>query len=261
MGHLRVFGCRVHVKTVGPHLKKLSDRSRKMVFFGYEEGTKGYRVYDPVEKKLHVSRDVIFEEELAWEWNSSSNSSQTDSELQQFTVYYPTTEADEAQLPDPPSAGSGWSPGSSSSLGETPAPQSAQGQHPPAVEFVSPLLAPDSDSEEDNGPVRYRTLNNLYDTTEEVQNYEYSGMCLLAAEEPENIDQALEDECWKKAMISELESIEENNTWYFCELPRGHKAIGLKWVYKVKKKSRRRNCQVQSKNCGKRVCTETGGGL
>jgi len=96
-------------------------------------------------------------------------------------------------------------------------------------------LAPDSDSEEDNGPVRYRTLNNLYDTTEEVQNYEYSGMCLLAAEEPENIDQALEDECWKKAMISELESIEENNTWYFCELPRGHKAIGLKWVYKVKK--------------------------
>ena len=67
VGHLRVFGCRVHVKTVGSHLKKLSDRSKKMVFFGYEEGTKGYRVYDPVEKKLHVSRDVIFEEELAWE--------------------------------------------------------------------------------------------------------------------------------------------------------------------------------------------------
>ena len=39
-------------------MKKLSDRSQKMVFIGYEEGTKGYRLLDPVSKTLHVSRDV-----------------------------------------------------------------------------------------------------------------------------------------------------------------------------------------------------------
>jgi hypothetical protein len=33
----------------------------------------------------------------------------------------------------------------------------------------------------------------------------------------------------------ELSSIEENSTWKLCELPKGHKSIGLKWVYKLKK--------------------------
>jgi hypothetical protein len=33
----------------------------------------------------------------------------------------------------------------------------------------------------------------------------------------------------------ELSSIEENSTWKLCVLPKGHKSIGLKWVYKLKK--------------------------
>jgi hypothetical protein len=48
VGHLRMFGCVGLVKNIGPSVKKLSDRSTKMVFLGYEEGTKGYRMFDPV---------------------------------------------------------------------------------------------------------------------------------------------------------------------------------------------------------------------
>jgi transposase InsO family protein len=40
VAHLRTFGCIVHVKTVKPHLKKLEDRSTKMVLLGYEQGTR-----------------------------------------------------------------------------------------------------------------------------------------------------------------------------------------------------------------------------
>jgi hypothetical protein len=36
--HLRTFGCIAHVKVNTPHLRKLDDRSRKMVFVGYELG-------------------------------------------------------------------------------------------------------------------------------------------------------------------------------------------------------------------------------
>lgn len=36
-------------------------------------------------------------------------------------------------------------------------------------------------------------------------------------------------------MKTELESIENNKTWELTELPVGHKAIDLKWVYKLKK--------------------------
>jgi hypothetical protein len=61
--HLHMVGCIVHVKNTTPNLKKLEDRSRLMVFIGYEPGTKAYRAYDPMMKKVHVSREVIFNEQ------------------------------------------------------------------------------------------------------------------------------------------------------------------------------------------------------
>jgi hypothetical protein len=33
-----------------------------MVMLGYEPGGKDYRLYDPAKKRLHVSRDIIFDE-------------------------------------------------------------------------------------------------------------------------------------------------------------------------------------------------------
>ena len=36
-------------------------------------------------------------------------------------------------------------------------------------------------------------------------------------------------------MNCELQSIQGNITWYYADLPKGHKAIGLKWFYKVKR--------------------------
>lgn len=78
-------------------------------------------------------------------------------------------------------------------------------------------------------------MTDLFDATEGVQNFEYSGLCLLAADEPANIEQALEEKCWRDAMSAELKSIADNDTWVLSDLPKGHKAIGLKWVFKVKR--------------------------
>jgi hypothetical protein len=36
-------------------------------------------------------------------------------------------------------------------------------------------------------------------------------------------------------MVDEVQSIKENKTWSLIELPTGRRAIGLKWVFKVKK--------------------------
>ncbi|CAI7889650.1 unnamed protein product [Closterium sp. NIES-53] len=55
--------------------------------------------------------------------------------------------------------------------------------------------------------------------------------------EPATLKEALEisdAEEWKKAMESELKSIEENGTWELVELPEGHKAITSKWLFKIK---------------------------
>ena len=43
-----------------------------MVFLGYAEGTKAYRLYDPCGDKVTISCDVVFNEEAAWDWSSPS---------------------------------------------------------------------------------------------------------------------------------------------------------------------------------------------
>ncbi|CAI5521508.1 unnamed protein product [Closterium sp. Naga37s-1] len=55
--------------------------------------------------------------------------------------------------------------------------------------------------------------------------------------EPATLKEALESsdaEEWKKAMESELKSIEENDTFELVELPEGRTAITSKWLFKIK---------------------------
>lgn len=58
---------------------------------------------------------------------------------------------------------------------------------------------------------------------------------MLVADEPASVEEALEENCWKDATNTELQSIKENNTWRLTELPKGQHAIGLKWVFKIKR--------------------------
>lgn len=58
---------------------------------------------------------------------------------------------------------------------------------------------------------------------------------MYAGEEPTTYEEASSDEEWRTAMKQELESVEKNATWKLTHLPTGHKAIGLKWVFKLKK--------------------------
>lgn len=58
--HLRVFGCVGHMIVSKIHLKKLDDRSMKVVHLGVERGTKAYRVLDPETGLVYVSRNAFF---------------------------------------------------------------------------------------------------------------------------------------------------------------------------------------------------------
>ncbi|KAH9754808.1 cysteine-rich receptor-like protein kinase 8 [Citrus sinensis] len=55
--------------------------------------------------------------------------------------------------------------------------------------------------------------------------------------EPSTFHEALESSdvtLWMTAMQEEIEAIHKNKTWELVPLPRGRKAIGNKWVYKIK---------------------------
>ncbi|CAA0830762.1 cysteine-rich RLK (RECEPTOR-like protein kinase) 8, partial [Striga hermonthica] len=56
--------------------------------------------------------------------------------------------------------------------------------------------------------------------------------------DPWTYNEALQDrdaECWKKAMKSEIESMDSNQVWDLVEPPSGVHSIGCKWVYKRKR--------------------------
>ncbi|KAH9659037.1 Integrase catalytic domain-containing protein [Citrus sinensis] len=63
--------------------------------------------------------------------------------------------------------------------------------------------------------------------------------CLLTEDgEPSTFHEALESSdiaLWMTAMQEEIEALHKNKTWELVPLPRGRKAIGNKWVYKVKR--------------------------
>jgi hypothetical protein len=72
--HLRTFGCVAHVKVTRPDVKKLDDRSIPMVLLGYEPGSAAYRVFHPPSGRVHVSRDIVFDEDAAWDWKNEGAS-------------------------------------------------------------------------------------------------------------------------------------------------------------------------------------------
>lgn len=102
------------------------------------------------------------------------------------------------------------------------------------IRWATPLTHDDG-RDTDTGQIRYRRLSCVLDATEDEAIRELGEQCMLAAEEPQNINEAIADEAWRAAMDEEMASITENKTWELSALPRGHKAIGLKWVFKVKR--------------------------
>lgn len=44
----------------------------------------------------------------------------------------------------------------------------------------------------------------------------------------------MEDELWNKDMSTEIDVQERNKSWDVEDLPKGEKAIGCKWIYKLK---------------------------
>ena len=68
VSHLRVFESVAHVHIPYEKKAKLGDKSGKFIFVGYDQSSKGYKLYNPDNNKIVISRDVIFNEEREWDF-------------------------------------------------------------------------------------------------------------------------------------------------------------------------------------------------
>lgn len=63
--HLRRFGTKVYFLNSSPNKDKLKPKGVEGIFVGYSTTAKAYRVYDPVEKKIRITRDLRFMDEFS----------------------------------------------------------------------------------------------------------------------------------------------------------------------------------------------------
>lgn len=246
----RTFGCIAHVKNTKPHLKKLEKRSSPMIFVGYEAGSKAYRMYNPVDGRVHVTRDAVFDEAAQWSWDQDVAESVKDGDT--FTMEYSTRQsavAGEAAVGSPVVTNSlptVADSGGGAALGTPPigpaSPTTSRTAAPKRVEFATPpeLMEELVDAEYDVGdPLRFRIVDSVLGAASPPglapRVLDSGDLLFTTAEEPTTFKEAEQSPCWRRAMLEEMKSIEENKTWNLVDLPAGHKPIGLKWVFKVKR--------------------------
>ena len=198
--HLRTFGCTAHVKDTRRLQGKLEDRSKLMIFIGYQLGSKAYKCLDPVNLKVVISRDVIFEETERWTWSTQGESPTPLTFLPNFL----------------------------SEQGSEDKVDSSDEEQEASTEAASPS----NTSGEIESP-RYRSLTDLYSETSPITQVEEAH--LLSGEEPLSYTEAASDEVWMRAMREEMLAIDRNNTWELETPPPNCRPIGLKWIFKLKK--------------------------
>ncbi|GAU29576.1 hypothetical protein TSUD_153260 [Trifolium subterraneum] len=224
---LRFFGCLCYVSTQENHRLKFDNRARKCVFLGYKSVMKGYISLDLHSFEIMVSRHVQFEE-LIFPYQSQSKSTST------WEFIIPTT---------------------TQPLVSTPATEDMPTNHTlPKQTTNTPTNNSPSTTRKSTRPKKVPThlkdyaCNNvtksiLYPITQytchdnlSTKQKSYT-MSLLTENEPTTYSEACKHEQWIKAMKTELQALQQNNTWTIVYLPPEAKPIGSKWVYKIKRKS------------------------
>jgi len=62
LSHLRVSKCDAYVHVPKEKRTKLDSKSEKCIFFRYKDNLKGYKLWNPVTRKVVYSQDVVFRE-------------------------------------------------------------------------------------------------------------------------------------------------------------------------------------------------------
>jgi transposase InsO family protein len=192
--HFRVFGCLAHVHVPDVHRKKLDGKSIKCVLLGVSEESKAYKLYEPAEKRIIVSRDVVFEETKSWNWGKKNNDKMNEpvSDNEDERNVEVENDSDEADENHGDETGS---------------------QHTNTNS--------DNESEESEGglPIRDRRpprylrdyVTNLENNDDQLQNLAIA--MFSSNEDPSTYEEAAKSDVWRNAMDSEIQSIEANDTW------------------------------------------------
>ncbi|KAK9108126.1 hypothetical protein Syun_024137 [Stephania yunnanensis] len=209
--NLRPWGCGAYVHDLHHQHGKLGPRGKKSIFIRYSEHSKGY-VFIGEHSSGSItefeSRDATFME----------NDFPTKGEITQSLSLYEIQDQEDSTLMNRLVHVS---------------------EQMPIVSHPSGSKTKDVESVSTESQIRRSNRGNIPKRHFPIENEVYM-IAPQDEDEPKNIQEALTcpaKEKWKIAMEEEMESMRSNNVWELVDLPEGRKAIGNKWVLKIKRKT------------------------
>lgn len=167
--------------------RKLDDKSSLMILIGYHS-TGGYKLFDPLNKQVVISRDVVIDELEEWDLDDNFKKDSV-----RILCDEPTNDVGRGNRLEGHRIQAGTS-----------IPQMTRNMSTKLQECVI-------------------TLDDMVNDKGELVHY-----ASYEDTEPVNVVGALKDSKWMQAMMEKLKSIEVKIIWSLVELPQGKKTIDVK---------------------------------
>ncbi|CAB0016811.1 unnamed protein product, partial [Nesidiocoris tenuis] len=208
LSYLRVFGCVAFAHVPDAKRRKLDPKAERLMFVGYSDVSKGYRLFDPKTAGVRTSRDVVFvEDEMFFASKEASNHGRQEGESVPLVEVLGDA-VEETRIHD------GDSDSLSSQTG------SADSAESDGEDFGE--TAPVNNGFGDRYPTRERKQKVFSDHV--MYHALSSGEC----SDPIDIGDALKGpdaRSWRDAMDREIASMVKNNAWSLVDRPQNQKLV------------------------------------
>jgi hypothetical protein len=160
--------------------------------------------YDPVEKKLHISRDVVFHEAAEWDWSREADEDVPD--RGDFSVEYSVVSCRRVPV-EPVDDDRAESPVHSlvGALASPPAWEEEADVVPDSPEVEGVVMQDDLDADHDDAPLRLRSMRNIIGQVavpgQAMRDLEQGELFAVSTNEPNTFADVERQSCWRAAMI------------------------------------------------------------
>lgn len=197
--NLQVFGCKAFMHIPKQQRRKLDEKAQELIFVGYSEESKAYRLLDKHTNTIKISRDVIFSDSF------EKNNSYINIEFKPIKEIRSENDPEE----------------------EGEAEKEEEEEEEPNVVKEKAVDKVRRSKRENKGVPPDRYMGNAYTVASMYEDPRNRNEALAGV----NKDK------WKKAMDEEMESLLLNNTWELVQRPKNKNIISCKWVFKTKRNS------------------------